>query len=261
MLELDHIRGYFPPLLRNNPLFAKHMVKEYVQLMVLDFLSASPYIRHLVFIGGTNLRLVKGIDRFSEDLDFDCRELDEARFMEMTDAVVAFLVRSGLRVETRDKRNDRLTAYRRNLHFPQLLFDLHLTGHREERFLLKIEAQDQGVTYSPVTANVRGCGFFFPLPVPPDGVLLSMKLAAMLKRAKGRDFYDAMFLLSRTQPDYDFLRQRAGIGSPEALKQAVRELLARTDMSAKQRDFRHLLFQESKSESLLRFADFIEAAL
>ena len=27
----------------------------------------------IFFIGGTNLRLVKGIDRFSEDLDFDCK--------------------------------------------------------------------------------------------------------------------------------------------------------------------------------------------
>jgi hypothetical protein len=39
----------------------------------------------------------------------------------------------------------------------------------------------------------------------PDGVLCSMKIAAMLSRAKGRDFYDAMILLAQTQPDYDFL--------------------------------------------------------
>ncbi len=27
----------------------------------------------MTFIGGTNLRLAKGIDRFSEDLGFDCK--------------------------------------------------------------------------------------------------------------------------------------------------------------------------------------------
>ncbi|MBG0766428.1 MAG: nucleotidyl transferase AbiEii/AbiGii toxin family protein [Spirochaetaceae bacterium] len=29
------------------------------------------------FIGGTNLRLIKHIDRFSEDLDFDCTDTDD----------------------------------------------------------------------------------------------------------------------------------------------------------------------------------------
>ncbi|MCK9626641.1 MAG: nucleotidyl transferase AbiEii/AbiGii toxin family protein [Bacteroidales bacterium] len=33
----------------------------------------------MTFIGGTNLRFVKGIDRFSEDLDFDCKDLSKAK--------------------------------------------------------------------------------------------------------------------------------------------------------------------------------------
>ena len=32
-----------------------------------------------------------------------------------------------------------------------------------------------------------------------------MKLSALLTRGKGRDFYDAIFLLQRTEPDYPFL--------------------------------------------------------
>lgn len=133
----------------------------------------------------------------------------EAEFMEMTDSVVAFLQRSGLNAEPRDRPNARLSAFRRNIYFPQLLFDLQLSGHKEERFLLKIEAQNQGVPYEPRSVNVQGCGFYFPLPVPPDEILLSMKLSALLSRAKGRDFYDTMFLMSQTTPDYAFLKARA----------------------------------------------------
>ena len=70
MIDLNYISGFFAKPLRENPAFAKHIVKEYIQLMVLDYLSSTPYIRKLSFIGGTNLRLVKGIDRFSEDLDW-----------------------------------------------------------------------------------------------------------------------------------------------------------------------------------------------
>lgn len=155
--------------------------------MVLDYLSSTNYIKKLAFIGGTNIRLVKGIDRFSENLDFDLRDMSEEEFINMTNDVILFLQRNGLNAEARDKSNANLTAFRRNIYFPQLLFDLQLTGHKEERFLLKIEAQDQGVPYEPITVNVDGCGFFFPLPTPPDSILLSMKLAALLSRAKGRD--------------------------------------------------------------------------
>lgn len=259
MIDMNLVRGYFPPQIRDNALFSKHMLKEYLQLMVLDYLSQTQHIRKTAFIGGTNLRLIKGIDRFSEDLDFDCREMSGEEFIRMTDDVLTFLLRNGLRAEAKDRVNPKLTAFRRNIHFPQLLFDLSLTGHRDERFLIKIEAQDQGVDYTPVTVNVKGCGFFFPLPVPPDGVLCAMKLSAMLARAKGRDFYDAMFLLAQTQPDYEFLKARCGIGSPDELKDAVREMLSTVDLNVKKRDFEHLLFNSQHSDKILRFGEFINS--
>ena len=56
------------------------MLMGYLLLMVLDFLSTSPYISKLAFIGGTNLRLVRGIDRFSEDFDFDSKGLTKDEF-------------------------------------------------------------------------------------------------------------------------------------------------------------------------------------
>lgn len=131
-------------------------------------------------MGGANLRHIKWIDRFSEDLDFDVHDMSGAGFMKMTDSVVAFLQRSGLNAEPRDRPDTRLSAFRRNIYFPQLLFDLQLSGHKEERFLLKREAQDQGAPYEPRSVNVQGCGFYFPLPVPADEILLSMKLSALL---------------------------------------------------------------------------------
>lgn len=257
MIDLKYIDGFFPEPLRANPAFSRHIIKEYIQLMVLDYLSATPYIKKMAFIGGTNLRLVKGIDRFSEDLDFDVRGMSEQEFMNMTDDILSFLRRSGLNVEARDKQNARLSAFRRNIYFPQLLFDLQLTGHKEERFLLKIEAQDQGVPYEPKMVNVSGCGFFFPLPVPPDDILLSMKLSALLTRAKGRDFYDVMFLFSQTEPNYAFLEKKACIGNLAQLKAALHETLAKTDLNVRKRDFGHLLFSERNAERILRFGDFI----
>ena len=255
MIQFEQVKNYFPPLLRENADFNKHLLKEYIQLMVLNFLSSSVYVRKLVFIGGTNLRLVKGIDRFSEDLDFDCKDFSKQEFTEMTDEVVRFLNRSGLNAQPKDKDNERLTAYRRSIYFPELLFDMDLSGHREERFLLKIETQDQQCPYKPVVVNIQGCGYFFPFPVPSDAVLCSMKIAAMLSRAKGRDFYDLMFLLSQTQPDYDFLEKRCGIRNLKELQTKTAELLKVTDLNIKKRDFEHLLFNKTGSEKILRFGD------
>lgn len=259
MIDLNYIAGFYPSEFTKNPAFAKHIVKEYIQLMVLDYLSTTPYIKKLVFIGGTNLRLVKGIDRWSEDLDFDCKDMSDEEFRQMTDSIISFLQRNGLNAIAKDKDTTRLTAFRRSIYFPELLFDLNLTGHKEERFLLKIEAQDQGIDYKPELATVNACGFFFQLPVPPDGVLLAMKLSALLARAKGRDFYDTMFLMSQTSPDFNFFGKRYGINNLDELKIAISQLLANTDLNIKKKDFEHLLFRREKSNKILLFPQYIKS--
>ena len=253
MIDLEFIRSFFPPVIARESRFDRYMLKEYLQLLILDHLATTPYINKVAFIGGTNLRLIQGIDRFSEDLDFDCKDLSEDEFMAMTDSVVQYLRQNNVEVETRDKPNPHLTAYRRNLYFPQMLFDLGLTGHRDERMLLKIEAQDQGVQYQPVVANVNRMGFFFGIQVPPVDVLCAMKFAAILARQKGRDFYDAIFLLSKTKPNMDFLLVRTGIASLEELKTTIIERLKEIDLNHKKRDFMHLLFNESNADRILQF--------
>jgi len=69
------------------------------------------------------------------------------------------------------------------------------------------------------------------------------EIAALLARAKGRDFYDLMFLLSQSEPDYDFLSKRCGISNLQEFKQAAVELLKTVDLKKKQKDFEHFAFQ------------------
>lgn len=259
MIQIEQIRNFFPKQISEYSIFDKYMLKEYLQLMILDYLSSTQYIKKIVFIGGTNLRLVWGIDRFSEDLDFDCKELSKDEFIEMTNGIIQFLDHAGFKVEARDKENPKLKAFRRNIYFPELLFDLELSGYKEERFLIKIESQDQGIYYPTEIVNIKGCGFFFPFPVPSKNVLCSMKIAAMLNRAKGRDFYDLIFLLSQTKPDYDFLAKCCEIHNLQEFKQATEERLKTVDLNVKQRDFDHLLFNKGKSENLFLFGDFINS--
>jgi predicted nucleotidyltransferase component of viral defense system len=106
-------------------------------------------------------------------------------------------------------------------------------------------------------ANVGGCGFFFSFPVPPDDVLCAMKLSALLSRAKGRDFYDSLFLLSQTQPNYDYLAQKQNIRNPAELKIKLIETTEKVDLLHKSKDFEHLLFNKANKDKILNFNEFI----
>ncbi len=179
------------------------------------------------------MRLVKGIDRFSEDLDFDCKNLSHDEFLAMTDAIVVYLRRNGLPAEVRQKESSNLTAFRRSIYFPEMLYNLGLSAYREEKFLIKIEAQDQGYNYASEVVNIKRMGFFFPIQVPPMGILSSMKLSALLHRGKGRDFYDTIFLLSQTEPDYGYLAAKCGISDLAELKATLIETTPSTNLERK----------------------------
>ncbi|MPN16087.1 hypothetical protein SDC9_163425 [bioreactor metagenome] len=200
---------------------------------------------------------MKGIDRFSEDLDFDCKNFSVKDFAEMSQSVLIFLQRSGIRAEAKEKQSEKLTAFRSRIYFPELLFDLGLSAYKEERFLIKIESQNQEFEYMPQMATISSCGFFILFPVPPDDVLCAMKLSALLSRTKGRDFYDALFLLSQTKPNYDFLTQKQDIHNSRELKTRLIETVEKVDLLHKSRDFEHLLFNKENKNKILNFKEFI----
>ena len=252
MLDLQNIRAFYPGF-PESPDTDIQLYKEYLELMVLDYLSSHPLIGRLTFIGGTALRLLRQIDRFSEDLDFDCKNLSQEEFANLTDDVVRFLGRNGLPAVAKEKESDALTAFRRTIQFPQLLYDLGLSPYREKKFVLKIEAQDQGVDYPRELFTINRDGFYFRIPSPSDATLYAMKLSTILHRGKGRDFYDAMFLRSRSEPDMNYLSQREGIATPEELSHRMKQVCDRTDFKLKAQDFKYLLFRPENSSRILDF--------
>ena len=85
-----------------------------------------------------------------------------------------------------------------------------------------------------------------------------MKIAALLARSKGRDFYDLIFLSSFTKPNYHFLQKRCGISNREELKAALQDMLARTNLNVKRRDFVHLVISDQQADKILLFPNIIE---
>ena len=174
-------------------------------------------------------------------------------------ALIAYLVRNGLNVVAKEKESSRLTTMRRSILFPGLLHKLGLSAFKDERFMMKIEAQDQGREYKRVSADIRRCGFFFPVTVPNEATLCAMKLSALLTRGKGRDFYDATFLLQRTEPDYPFLSAvHPEVTDLKSLKAALTAKAKSVDLELKRRDVEHLLFHRERAELVTRFPAFVE---
>ena len=248
MIDIEQIKNYFPASIRNNAVLKKYMLKEYIQLLILNYLSKTVYIKKIAFIGGTNLRLIKNINRFSEDLDFDCKDFSYNDFLKMTDGILLFLHRYGFNAEIKDRDNEKLKAFRRSIYFPKFLFDLKLSAFKE----------DQKFLYNCEIKNIKYFGFFFPFPTPPDDILCAMKIAALLSRKKGRDFYDVMFLLGQTTPDYDYLNQKCGISNLRELKSGLLQVANTTNLKLKLRDFTHLVFDKDDADKILNFRTFVE---
>ena len=92
----------------------------------------------------------------------------------------------------------------------------------------------------------------------PVNVLLSQKIftAVNRKRPKGRDFYDITFLLSKTGPDFGFIRQRMGISSPESLRAELLLKIEEFDFEALAGDVAPFLVSKEQAKRVDKFREF-----
>ena len=258
MIDLDQIKQFFPEAQQKNPMQYEYMLKEYFHYKILDILFSGKQAGKLSFIGGTNLRIIHRISRFSEDLDFDCFSLERDEFMEMTDRIIERLKLDGIEVRADDKEKDKsLKAFRRNLVFPGLMYKLGLSGHREKRFLIKLECEPHNFQYTTDLPLIQKFNVFTQIFAAPADILLSMKTGALLERQKGRDFYDFMFLSGITAPHFGYLEARFGISSYEELYAAILASCESVDFDKKSKDFEKLVFDQTEKKKVLLFPEYI----
>ncbi|TVR70869.1 MAG: hypothetical protein EA408_10355 [Marinilabiliales bacterium] len=262
MIVFDEIISSFSDRLRSNPSHFEFMLKEYFHYRMLDFIFSEEEASKLSLIGGTNLRILHHIQRFSEDLDFDCFSLSRKEFLILTDKVIKRLTQEGIKVEAEDKEKDqKLTAFRRNITFPGLMYELGLTGHREKKLLIKIECEPHNFNYAQEKPIIQKFNVFTQIYAPPPAILLSMKTGAVLERGKGRDFYDFIFLSGITEPDFGYLNEKYRITNHTELYQRILESCETTDFITKSRDFAKLVFDPPEKKKVLLFKDYIRQKL
>ena len=127
---------------------------------------------------------------------------------------------------------------------------------------MQIDSLAQSFSYQPERKILNKFDVFTEIFTPSSELLLSQKINAVFtrKRAKGRDFYDIIFLLSFTRPNYQFLEQKWNIGEPESLRAKLVELSSKLNFTELAKDVEKFLFNPGDSKKVLLFSEFIKQA-
>jgi hypothetical protein len=181
----------------SNPLAARNVAREYLQARILESLQRSGAMIPLVFHGGTALRFLYALPRYSEDLDFaleGAREYYDIR--SYVQAVRSDLAAEGYVVALRV--SDQKTVHSAFVRLPGLLHELGLSPFRDEALAVKIEVDTNPPAGAGLATTVVRRHAILQLHHHDKASLLSGKLHAILQRpfAKGRDLYDLMWYLS-----------------------------------------------------------------
>ncbi len=217
MMAIDQIQKWYPDGLHRRKL---DLLREYIQYEMLQALYRSKHGYRYVFLEGTCLRIAYGTERFSEDLDFDNRDLTPADFEEAVAIIQRWLERNGYEVTIRLVHKG---AYHARITFPGPLYKYDLSPHKEAKMLIKMDTEKQHYDYQPRVHTLSKFGIQNDILVTPPELLCAQKIAAVLgrKRPKGRDFYDLHWLLQQYRPDFGYLRQRLDINDVKALRERV----------------------------------------
>lgn len=257
MLTIEQIARQYPTHLQE---FKRSMLREYLQYRILLAIFTSPHAPKLAFLGGTALRIVHNNTRFSEDLDFDNFDLSEVEFEQIAQTIQRSLEREGYAVEMRSVNKQ---AWRTYIRLPKVLFDNQLSDLREEKILIQFDTEPHHFQYTPAQAIINKFDVFARINVTPIDILLAQKIYAALnrKRAKGRDFYDIVFLLPQTTPNYDYLKQKLAISGPSQLKDKLLAHCQQLDFEDLANDVAPFLFNPTDKQKVALFPDYLAQAL
>ena len=236
----------------HEPLRGRNIAREYLQARILGALQRAGAMTSLAFHGGTSLRFLFGLPRYSEDLDFALEgapsRYDLRRHLR---SVRAELSGEGYRVELRMREHR--TVHSAFVRFPRALYEIGLSPHPGQVLAVKIEVDTNpppgAVTDTTLVRRHETLRLFHH----DRASLLAGKLHAVLQRpyTKGRDIYDLVWYLS--DPDWPppnlallnaALRQTGWSGAemtPASWRRAVAERLELLDWNRATSDVRPFL--------------------
>lgn len=188
-------------------------IKEILQEIALCALSRTDFFKVGAFMGGTCLRILHGLPRFSEDLDFSLLSPDlNFRWSPLLEQLSLEFSTYNLSLETKDRSEASDAVKRAFLKENSFGKILQLSYERNsgdsQKILIKLEVD----TNPPAFAKTESLLVRFPFPFSvrthdlPS--LCSGKCLALLCREydKGRDWFDFLWYVSQgIKPNFEML--------------------------------------------------------
>lgn len=184
----------------------KAVLREYLQTKILDLVYQEKDSFNLFFVGGSSLRLLYHLDRFSEDLDFDIVNLEDSQISHLVQNIHQRFLKENIKVDLYKNITPKRSYF--EFRFKDLLYQLNLTANEEENLRIKLDFERfwQGQTRKTVLLNRYG--FLINVVTIPLVQMIVQKLFAYTKRRQtlARDIYDLVWLYAQgARPERKFM--------------------------------------------------------
>ncbi len=233
-----------------NNMFKRNLLKEYLQIVVLDFIYSHPTYSQLLFYGGSALAHCFDLQRLSEDLDF----IDEEKKINVGKLAKDLENYFGKRTDLSAKTN--VQKFRVYLKFP-ILRELGLSTREEtDALFLKVEVYTEFDFCKSYKTDIRPVFKYnrsILIKTLDPATLMSTKVRAILVRkwektdkqgrttakVKGRDYFDLLWYLQKgIQPNLSCME---GFGSMKDLKEKILAMITTIDSKSIQLDLEALI--------------------
>jgi len=186
-------------------------LREILQEIVLLGLYDAGFFKHAAFYGGTALRILHNLPRFSEDLDFSLLESNsEFNLKPYEEAIISTLKAFGfdVTIEIKEKNNNSAIAsafvkgntieHLLNINAPK---DITNKIHRDQAVKIKLEVDtnpplefetENVIRLTPRPFSINA----FTLPSLYAGKMHAILCRAWSTRPKGRDWYDLVWYIA-----------------------------------------------------------------
>jgi predicted nucleotidyltransferase component of viral defense system len=185
-----------------NDLARTCLVREYLQARILESLQDTGTFLRWAFVGGTALRFLFSIPRFSEDLDFSLiTPGKDADFKSAASEVKQMFEREGYSIDV--KVSEKRTVSSAWIRFPGLPREVGISYHAAQALSIKMELDTNPPAGAHIENSIVRRHVTLNLCHYDKASLLAGKIHAVFSRSwtKGRDLYDLVwYLAERTWP-------------------------------------------------------------
>ena len=183
-----------------------NVTREFLQILTLKILNDKKLFEQIAFVGGTSLRILYDIKRFSDDLDFSLIKKEKYDFGKIHSELSKEFNLYGLAFEAEPHKQK--TVHSMMMKFSSLLKDLGLSPMSSQKFSIKLEIDTNPASGWELGSTIISKNYTFNIVHYNLPSLYAGKLHACFYRkfTKGRDFYDFIWYLGKkVKPNFTLL--------------------------------------------------------